>query len=387
MKILVVLPRFPYPLEKGDKLRAYHQIRVLSQYNEIYIFCASHNDIDANIEAALKPYCKAIHIERLHIFTSAVHVLANFMRGRSLQLGYWYSKSLERAYQKFEAEVNPDAVYCQMVRTVPWVRSSKRFKVLDYQDALSMNMERRCGKSRGLWKMAFRYEAKKLRKVEQEALSIFNRHTIISEPDCKAISTSISNEVEVIPNGVDFEYFAPIDTEKQYDVVFCGNMQYEPNVNASIYLIEKVMPLVWKRYPEVRVLLAGATPKLSVKRLEGSRVKVSGWVDDIRQCYASAKLFVAPMLIGSGLQNKLLEAMAMGLPCITTSIANNALQAKEGTDVLVGDDEEQLATHIINILGDDTLSNAIARNGCDFVRANYSWERYGERLNQILSNQ
>ena len=190
--------------------------------------------------------------------------------------------------------------------------------------------------------------------------------------------------MEIIPNGVDFDFFHPLEHEKQYDIVFCGNMRYEPNVRASRYLVGQVMPLVWKELPEATLLLAGASPKRKVSQLADERVTVSGSVDDIRESYASARVFAAPMLTGSGLQNKLLEAMSLKLPCVTTSLANDALCAQEGREVLVGDTPQAFADHLVALLRDESRRKELAEGGYAFVHSKYSWENAGRKLEEVL---
>lgn len=384
MKILFILPRFPFPLEKGDKLRAYNQIRSLSKNNEIYLFALTHEKVEESAVNEMQQYCKEIRVARISKIKGALRVVRNFFTVRSMQIGYWDDKCARRSYKDFELKVKPDVIYAQMVRTMKYAAHSELPKVLDFQDSLSMNMERRMLKHKGLRYFALHYEFKMLRSAEFNAGSIFDRLTIISERDSDAIPRHRGTEIDIIRNGVDFEYFQPIDKEKEYDVVFCGNMQYRPNIDASHFLVDEVMPIVWRTHPEARVLLAGATPKLSVRQLESSRVTVSGSVDDIRPCYASASVFVAPMRIGSGLQNKLLEAMAMGIPSVTTPLANASLQAEDGKHLLIGDDASSLAAAIVRLLDDETLRQHITENASQYVHDNFSWQSAADDLEKVL---
>ena len=386
MKILVVLPRFPYPLEKGDKLRAYHQIKELAKHNEVYLFCVSHTKVLPEHIEQLKPFCRDIRVVHSPRLVNYKNVVRNYLYTKSLQIGYWDSLKARRSYKKFERQVMPDVLYSQMVRTMTLVSRSPIPKVMDFQDALSMNTERRMDQSHGLWHYILHFEFKMLRSTEYNSFRIFDALTIISETDSEAIPHRKNGDIHIIPNGVDFEYFHPIECEKKYDIVFCGNMRYEPNVHASRYLVNQVMPLVWKEFPNATLLLAGAYPKHKVSQLASERVTVSGYVDDIRQSYASARIFAAPMQTGSGLQNKLLEAMAMGLPCVTTPLANDSLRAEEGREILVGNSPQQIAGHIISLLRDQTMRETLAANGNAFVQNNYSWEVAGEKLEEVLQN-
>lgn len=384
MRILVVLPRFPYPLEKGDKLRAYYQIKELSKHNEVYLYCVSHTKVLPEHIDAVRPYCKEICLVRSPRLVNYKNVVRNYLHTKSLQLGYWDSIKSRKAYKAFEKRVNPDVLYSQMVRTMPLVSRSSKPKVMDFQDAMSMNCERRMEKSRGLWHYILHFEFKMLRSTEYNSFKIFDALIIISEPDSEAIPHKQNGDIHIIPNGVDFGYFAPMECEKKYDILFCGNMSYEPNVHAAQFLAKEVMPLVWKEMPEATLLLAGANPKRQVRQLVGERVTVSGYVDDIRESYASARIFAAPMQTGSGLQNKLLEAMAMQLPCVTTSIANASLYAEDGRQVLVGDTAQAFADHLVTLLRNPERRDSLAAEGYNYVHENFSWEKAGEKLEAVL---
>ena len=132
-------------------------------------------------------------------------------------------------------------------------------------------------------------------------------------------------------------------------------------------------------------MLAGATPHQSVLALKGENVHVTGWVEDIRECYAKAKIFIAPMQIGTGLQNKLLEAMAMKIPSITSSLANFALEAKDGKEILVGNSPREYADHIIQLLDNTDTSETIANNAYSFVHRNYNWDAATKKLENLIS--
>jgi len=387
MRILVLLPRFPYPLDKGDKLRAYHQIAELAKQHEIYLFALTHTRVPHDHYDHLHTYCTAIKFLRLHWWESAWGILKAFLTGKPLQLGYWSSLRARRAYDRWERQVQPDVVYCQMVRTIPTVTkhltlNTKRY-ILDYQDALSLNTQRRMKRSHGPLKWVLSYEYKALQRTEQKALLHFNATTIISQADRDAISP----KVNIVPNGVDTDYFNTTHyslNTKHYTLVFTGNMSYAPNVDAARWLVKEIMPLVWKKQPYgIKVLIAGADPKSAVKALAGPNVTVSGRLDDIREAYASSRIFVAPMRIGSGMQNKLLEAMAMGLPCVTTSLAATPLGVTPWEHLLVGDTADQLADLIVK-LGIDELHDTIADAGRHFVQEHYSWPAAVAPLESLL---
>jgi len=167
-------------------------------------------------------------------------------------------------------------------------------------------------------------------------------------------------------------------------LLFNGNMNYPPNIESVQYLVNKVMPLIWKQKPDVRLLISGANPNNKVMELQSDRIVVSGWMNDIRENFAKSKILAAPMQISIGLQNKLLEAMAMKLPCVTSTLANNALQAKPGEQILVADTPEEYAQSILILLNDEVTSIRIAENGYQYALNNFNWHHTTQLLEKLF---
>ncbi|MEQ1916596.1 MAG: glycosyltransferase, partial [Gallionella sp.] len=188
----------------------------------------------------------------------------------------------------------------------------------------------------------------------------------------------------IVANGVDTHYFKKIDTPKTTDLLFTGNMSYPPNVDSAVFLVEKIMPLLVTKYPNITLTIAGHNPAPAVKRLASANVTITGWVEDLRLCYASSRIFIAPMNIGTGLQNKLLEAMSMHIPCITSSLANNALMATHNESILIGNSPEEYAQHIFSLLENPELANRIATTGNAFVIKGFDWDNNCKQLERII---
>lgn len=384
MKLLVLLPRVPYPLEKGDKLRAYNQIRFLSKTNEI-ILCAL-NDTTIHPEALeqLAPFCQSIHVLNIGKWSIGINLIKALFKGIPFQAGYFYNRTVHDQLRKIIDNEKPDHIFCQLLRVAEYVKEVSLPKTIDYQDVFSKGVERRIDKSSFYMKPLMKMEYKRLLKYEHDLFEIFDNKTIISAPDRDLIPHPEREMIHIIPNGVDTEFFKPMEVEKQFEIVFIGNMGYPPNVNAAEFLALEILPLVHKKHPEARLLLAGATPDKRVQNLESPSVQVTGWVDDIRQCYAQARIFIAPMQIGTGLQNKLLEAMAMKIPSITSPLAFSALGATDGKEILVGNTPEEYAKLICQLLEDKALSEKIAEAGYRFVLEHYNWEPATAELDRIM---
>ena len=377
MKIFVLLPRIPWPLEKGDKLRAFNQIKQLAKNNEV-VLCALNTDKKVSKEEAFKalqPYCISVTFIDISKLSILINIIKAFFKGLPLQCGYFYNAKAHKKIHNIIKKHKPDMLFGQLLRVAEYMRHENTSKSIDYQDVFSMGMKRRSEIAPFYMKPFFNMEYRRLRRYEHDIFDDFDVKTIISVPDRNLIDHPKKDEILIVPNGVDHEYYTPRECEKKYDIVFTGNMSYAPNVNAVEYLANDILPLVWKKLPDAKMYIAGATPDARVKKVASDRIIISGWLDDMRDAYAQSKIFIAPMRIGTGLQNKLLEAMAMRLPCITTTLANNSLLASEDkNEILVGNNEQQLAEHIITLLTNKDKADEIAQNGYDFVHRVYDWE-------------
>ncbi|MBC8085151.1 MAG: glycosyltransferase, partial [Hymenobacter sp.] len=193
--------------------------------------------------------------------------------------------------------------------------------------------------------------------------------------------------IHVVRNGIDTGFFQPRPASATHDLLFCGNMNYHPNVDAAGFLALEILPLVRRTHPAARLLIAGTSPAPRVLALASEAVTVSGWVEDIRDAYAAARVFVAPMRVGTGLQNKLLEAMAMERPSVTTPLANNALHGRPGQDLLVGESAAELAAGISSLLDDAEAAARLGTRGRLFVREHYDWEASTNQLEALFLSQ
>ncbi len=385
MKLLAITPRFPYPLEKGDKLRAFHQLRALSEDHEVILVALSDASVPAADLAHLEEFCVRVHVITRSRATTLVGLVRAAITGEPLQVGYFRSTAAERQVRRIVADERPDHVYCQLIRTAPYGRDLPVGSTIDYQDAFSA-AARRHAETASLWlRPVLRLEARRVARYEQRARDWFDHQVIISEQDRELLGFAGAEQVQVVANGVDTDFFAPIDpSPDRCDITFVGNMGYPPNVDAAETLVRRIMPLVRAQRPHADVLLAGARPARSVQRLAGAGVEVSGWVDDIRTGYARGRIMVAPLAIGAGQQNKILEAMSMGVPCVTTELVNRAIGAVPGEHVLIGSTPREMADHALALLGDEELHRRLSVAGRAFVSERYSWTAVGQRLGEIF---
>jgi sugar transferase (PEP-CTERM/EpsH1 system associated) len=386
LKILVVLSRVPYPLEKGDKLRAFNQIKELSKKHEIILFALNDSVLHPQAIDELKKYCVAISVIKFSKITIFFNLFKSFFNGLPFQVGYFYFSKAQSRIDVLIAKHKPDHIYCQLIRTTEYVKKHSAIpKTLDYMDVFSKGIERRMKSEPFYLKPFFKMEFKRLLRYENKIFDFFKNKTIISEQDKNFIPHIRKEEIVVTPNGVDIDYFKPIVSEKKYDLLFNGNMNYPPNIESAEYLVKKIMPIVWESNPGIKLLISGADPHKRVLNLASDRVIVSGFVEDVRASYAQSKILVAPMQISIGLQNKLLEAMAMRLPCITSSLANNAVGAIHNQEIMVADTPNQYAGYVLELLDNEDKYKLISVNGYKFTLNKYNWKNTVAILDNLIS--
>lgn len=382
---MVVLSRFPFPLEKGDKLRAYHQLKELHKFYNIFLVCVSDRNIPKEEMDHIEQYCSSVHIGRINLLSKFVGILTSLFNGNPFQTGYFFKRAIKKEVKSIIQINEVKHIYCQLLRTAEFVKYIHEIpKSLDYMDALSTGIERRVDLQPFYKKWLFKIEAKRLKRYERHIFDYFEIRTIISDQDKKQISHPDRESIISIPNGIESSFFKDYKHTDEYDLVFVGNMSYPPNIEAAHYIVDNILPHI----DNASLLLSGATPHSSLKKLaaKNKNVHLSGWVDDIKNSYLSGKVFIAPMMIGTGMQNKLLEAMALKTPCITTSLANNAIQGNIGTEILVGNTKDELIDACKTLLNNEELRTTIAENGHKMVKENYNWQNSTLKLIELIDN-
>lgn len=389
MKLLVILSRIPYPLDKGDKLRAYHQLKELSARHEIILCCLHDRDPHPDADKMLRSISSEYHLFKLRKWRIAMNFLFGWFSNKPFQVLYFYQRPIHRAIRKLIARTEPDHIFCQLIRTAEYAKQEFDYrKTIDFQDAFGKGLDRRYRLSKGLRRAIFRMERDRVVAYENVIFEYFDHKTIISEEDRRYIIHPNREDIHVIPNGIDTEFFKPNESvQREYDLVFVGNMSYAPNVETACYIAEEILPEIHKTTPGTTLLIAGADPIRRVRSLaENPKITLLANPKDIRGAYLSGKVFIAPMQLGTGLQNKLLEAMSLSLPCITSELANKALRAREDEVIFIGKTPSEYARHAVTLLGDPNLREAMGAKGREYVKGHFSWSVSTSRLGEILGS-
>lgn len=384
MKIIFLTSRFPYPLEKGDKLRAFHQIKALAETHEIHLISVTDTTIAKEFIDKVYDITPHIYLVKLSPWERYMSLLTCVWSTRPFQTGWFYSPGVAQIIKSTIGQIQPDHILCQLPRMAEYVMDFNIPKTMDYMDSFGVGMLRRAQVAGIGTSWLYKIEARKMLKYEEYISDFFDHMTIISHQDKSHFSFQNKNDIEVIPNGIDHTFFYYKEgISPTYDIVFVGNMGYLPNIEAAEYIVNDILPLCPDHY---KVAISGASPSRRVLDLSGEKVHVRGWMDDIRSAYTDGKVFVTPMWSGTGQQNKILEAMALGIPCVTTELVNNAIGARPNEEILIAETKEDFAKYIFELTQNYVLYEKIRLNAIKFVKEHFSWKQSTQKLSCIIQS-
>jgi len=376
MRILFIASRFPFPPIQGDRVRAYYQLRLLSQYHHITLVTPIRSEREREGLKALSPFLERIEVIDVSRWRGAFRLIESPFTHLPLQTLFFFDPRFRQRVQTLLGETSFDLVHVQLVRMAPAVDGLDVFpKVLDLIDALSLNWYRRARQERILLAWIAKLEAKRLQRYERTLDSRFDR-LIVSSPVDKEFIGPYEN-LHVIPNGVDIERFPFIeDGREPYTVIFTGRMGYFPNADAAVYFATEVFPLVRQRMTEAHLIIVGADPPRRVQKLaEMPCIEVTGCVPRLQDYLARAAVAVAPMRAGSGMQFKVIEAMASGVPVVATPYGLGGIEAVPEQHLLVAEGAKAFAEQVVRLLKDQDLGQHLAREARRLVEEKYTWQR------------
>ncbi len=386
MKLLMTLSRIPYPLEKGDKLRAYHQIKCfLEQGVDLSVVCFHFEKLNQDQEQHLRSLGGKWYFIQLEKWRVPLQFLRLLWTKLPLQVILFYNKKAHQQFKIILQSNQPDHIFAQLIRTTEYVKEETTFdKTLDYMDAFSSGLKRRAEHSKWYERWLFDWESERVKQYEQGVSHYFDHHVIISQPD--AAHLAISQPIRVVSNGVDESFIhSSLSNARRKSVVFTGNMSYAPNVEAAIRLGKFIMPLVWRNCPEIQLIIAGADPHKSIiHQLKDKRIQITGWLPDIKEAYAQGSVFCAPMNMGSGMQNKIIEALAIGHSVICSPLVAKAFDFEIQTllDIQMKDNEFALAIerHFSSEFSFDVQHSKY------IIQKHFSWPETTQQLLQLFQS-
>lgn len=378
-QILVLCSRVPYPLTGGAKLRMFHTARLLATEHDVDILAVDEEPVaDVHINA-LEQQFRNVFTFTFPKYQFYLNTFPGIISRRPLQTHYFSTKELHRWVERNVD--NYDLLYCNHVRTTEYARGYDMPKVVDLVDAISRNYEAATADASGLWRLIYPVEAHRLRRYEQQMVDEFDRSFVVSEADHRHISDGKKDSTfSVLPNGVREEIVergpSPTSPSGNPRIVFLGKMDYFPNEDAAVYFARDVFPQIRELLSKAEFIIVGTSPTERVEALgEEPGVTVTGFVDDPLDYLQDAHVVVAPMRHGAGLQNKILEAMGMGKPVVTTSLGLEGIDAEPGTHLLTADGADELATAVATLLNSERKRNDIGTAARALIEDVYTWKQ------------
>jgi sugar transferase (PEP-CTERM/EpsH1 system associated) len=389
MRIFFVCQRVPYPPDRGDKIATFNEIRHLSKQHEVHVFCLGDGAADLDNIPALRGYAKSVTAAPLSGPASRLRSLEALLRGQALSVAAFDEAALHRAIiSKYDA-LRPDVIIVYSCNVAQYAEHFPGVpRIMQFHDLDSLKWAQYAEHSSAPWKWIYRIEAKRLLAYERRIARRF-AHSLVCTAgemrDFKRLFPGIA--VSLVGNGVDLDYFRSSgEVKRKESIVFTGMMDYFPNVDAVRWFCDEILPIVQAQIPEANLTICGNRPTAAVRRLAKRRgVAVTGWVPDTRPYLDAAEVFVAPLRLARGVQNKLLEALAMGLPCVASTAAWSGTIVPEGAGILVTDDAREFAQQVVRLLRDDAFRADIAVKARAVAEAKYRWDRQMASLDRVIA--
>lgn len=430
MKILYICHRIPYPPNKGDKIRSFNEIKHLARHHDLYLAFLVDDPADLKHVDALREYCTDMAWEQIDPGRKKLKAAPQMLLGKPISLNYFYAPSLQRSIDAWSAQHPFDAVVCfsgpmaeyvfkSRVLPSPVTRHPSGFEptgdrrpadrrpqfIMDFCDVDSDKWGQYAVDAKFPMSIVYGLEQKRLLAYEERVNREFDHSIFVTENEAQLFNNLVptARNLEVVGNGVDFEFFDPgfcrgeavprpratqqvAPTDDPTDLVFTGAMDYHANVDAVVWFCQDILPLIREAGIDFEFCIVGGKPAPDVQalgRLPG--VKVTGFVDDIRPWYARAAVSVIPLRLARGVQNKVLEAMAMGRPVVTTRKAAEGVGAKDMEHLIVADGHKAFAGAVIDLYKDAAARQQLGEAARRFVVENFNWQRNMEKLEKLLN--
>jgi glycosyltransferase involved in cell wall biosynthesis len=382
MKILAVCPRIPASKKNGDQVISYHRLAFLARKHAVQVLCFSPDNNDDSDMRALEDLGITVHTVQWRLVDALwFGLMALFDSSVPFQCGFYTSYALRRKFRKILQDFNPDALYAVTVRPLCNISASKRPLYVDLVDSMGLNFSRRRDAARGLKKAFLAVESARVLEFERKVAQQATRSFVVSDLDRIYIGVE---GVSVLPLGIDLSYFQQNHAFDQDPiVVFSGNMFYQPNVEAALWFVSCCWQAVKALVPEARLVIAGSNPTPSLKELAvDSSITVTGRVESMAAVLNASQVAIAPMQSGSGMQFKVLEAMACAVPVVATTIGLGDIKAIANQDILIGDTPEAIVELVVGLLKDASKRVKLGEAGCRYVLANHQWDVINGRFSR-----
>jgi sugar transferase (PEP-CTERM/EpsH1 system associated) len=383
--LLYLVHRMPYPPNKGDKVRSYHVLKHLVARHRVFVGTFIDDAEDEAHVDTLRALCAGLHVTRLHPGRARIGSLAGLLGGQALTLRYYRHAALQRWVSVTARRERIDAAVVFSSSMAQYAQGTGLPMLVDFVDVDSAKWTQYASDHRWPMSWLYRREGEQLLAYERAVAARSARSFFVTEKETelfRSLAPESSQTCEAMCNGVDAEYFSvdalrpsPFASGEQ-PVVFTGAMDYRPNIDAVTWFAEVMLPRLRAKWPTLRFHIVGRNPTPAVRALAGDSVDVTGTVPDVRPYLQHAAVVVAPLRLARGIQNKILEAMAMGRPVVASRECAEAINVQRGVDLVDAEDADAFVREVDSLLGDSGRAAAIGHAGRLRVLRGYSWEAH-----------
>jgi sugar transferase (PEP-CTERM/EpsH1 system associated) len=395
--LLFICHRIPFPPNKGDKIRSFNILKQLSANYDIHLASLIDDPHDWQYQQDLQKLCATLELKSLHPLLGKIKGLVSFLRNRPISLPYFYNRSLHLWIKKTIAKQQIKKVFIYSSAMAQYVEANTDLtRIADYVDVDSDKWRQYANQSdSALSRFVFNWEARTLENYERKIARDFEGVAFVSNEEAdffrkNVLKTESQEKIFAFPNGVDLGYFSdqtgsinPLE-DSSY-IVFTGAMDYKANVESVIWFCEHVWPLLVTKKPQLKLAIVGGNPTEDVKALATQHgVIVTGRVEDIRPYIQYSELAIAPIQIARGIQNKVLEGMAMGKAMVMSAMAAEGIKLPENQQAYVQDKPEKFLQGILHLLDTHELRAEIGRQNRQWMLQHYTWSQVTDILNERL---
>src|SRR5574343_73983 len=393
--ILFLVHRLPYPPNKGDKVRSYHLLKHLAEKHQVYLGTFIDDPEDTQHIEVVRTYCNESYFVRLTPQLAKLRSLNGLLTGTPLTLHYYRNEGLQNWVENTCKQIKMDAAVIFCSAMAQYVDSiSKLPKIIDFVDVDSAKWAQYAPNHH--WPMSWLYEreGKLLLTYERSIAARSVRSFFVTEAEA-ALFTRLAPEcgprVEAICNGVDADYFSPKQertnpySADDIPLVFTGAMDYLPNIDAVRWFASEMLPRLLERWPKLHFYIVGRNPAPEVEALTNKNITVTGTVPDVRPYLQHATVVVAPLRIARGIQNKILEAMAMAKPVIASTECAAAVEAEFGQELLTATTPAEFIDEIDKLLQDTERCTRVGKAARHRVQSRYSWDAHLSGMDRYIT--
>jgi len=390
-RVLMLTHRVPFPPDRGDRIRSYNLLKLLSRHFEIALACTSDEPVTDEQRQTLSQLAGRVSIHQTNKLMSRARGAAALATGQAITPSLFYDPKLADTITHWHSQRPFDAVLTFCTGMIRYARQlthpahrprefagTRPIHVLDLVDVDSRKWASYAAKATGPMKWVYGQEAKRLARIESGEQDHIDRISVISQPEAEEYRKHLRDHpgLTVVENGVDLDYFAPFNDLASQTAVFVGVLNYRPNIEAVQWYVKEVLPLVRKKLPHAQFQIVGKDPSPRVKALKNHPgVQVIGAVPDVRPYIEGAAAVVAPLQVARGVQNKVLEAMACRRAVVCSPQAANGIRALAGRHLLVGKSPKQFARYVRALMRDDHYRQQVAAAARRCVQRRYAWPK------------